>query len=168
MKKLNKNNKGFSLVELLVVIAIMVVLVGVVAPTLLNNIEKSREAKDVQTLDAIAGAIQGIMTDETAYTEILTNLSGKVFALNDLYTNDKTKTKMAEYLAQPKFPDDIAGSVAKSKGKGIYVFYNEGRISVFVGTAASLVGTITLPNAATDSAAGYVVGKRDTKYLVTR
>ena len=28
MKKLNKNNKGFSLVELLVVIAIMVVLVG--------------------------------------------------------------------------------------------------------------------------------------------
>ena len=38
MKKLNKNNKGFSLVELLVVIAIMVVLVGVVAPTLLCDI----------------------------------------------------------------------------------------------------------------------------------
>ena len=32
MKKLNKDNKGFSLVELLVVIAIMVVLVGVIAP----------------------------------------------------------------------------------------------------------------------------------------
>ena len=39
MKKLNKNNKGFSLVELLVVIAIMVVLVGVIAPTLLKIIE---------------------------------------------------------------------------------------------------------------------------------
>ena len=36
MKKLNKNNKGFSLVELLVVIAIMVVLVGVIAPSLLK------------------------------------------------------------------------------------------------------------------------------------
>lgn len=45
MKKLNKNNKGFSLVELLVVIAIMVVLIGVVAPSLLGNIEKSKRSK---------------------------------------------------------------------------------------------------------------------------
>ena len=51
MKKLNKNNKGFSLVELLVVIAIMVVLVGVIAPSLLSNIEKTREAKELQALD---------------------------------------------------------------------------------------------------------------------
>ena len=35
MKKLKNNNKGFSLVEILVVIAIMVVLVGVLAPTIL-------------------------------------------------------------------------------------------------------------------------------------
>ena len=58
MKKLNKNNKGFSLVELLVVIAIMVVLVGVLAPSLLSNIEKTRESKDIQALDTLAGNIQ--------------------------------------------------------------------------------------------------------------
>ena len=57
MKKLNKNNKGFSLVELLVVIAIMVVLVGVLAPSLLSNIEKTRESKDIQALDTLAGNI---------------------------------------------------------------------------------------------------------------
>lgn len=64
MKKLNKNNKGFSLVELLVVIAIMVVLVGVLAPTLLGNIEKTREAKDIQAVDTLAGNVQAAMTDE--------------------------------------------------------------------------------------------------------
>ena len=72
MKKLNKNNKGFSLVELLVVIAIMVVLVGVLAPTLLGNIEKSRVSSDIQVLDSIAGAIQSaIGSDEKAYTDAM-------------------------------------------------------------------------------------------------
>ncbi len=47
MKKTQKRlgNKGFSLVELIVVIAIMAVLVGVLAPTLIRNVEKSREVK---------------------------------------------------------------------------------------------------------------------------
>lgn len=71
MKKLNKNNKGFSLVELLVVIAIMVVLVGVIAPTLLGNIEKSRVASDVQSLDAVASALQNALGTEAAYTEAM-------------------------------------------------------------------------------------------------
>ena len=66
MKNLTKDNKGFSLVELLVVIAIMVVLVGVIAPSLLRNIEKSRVSKDVQNLDNIAAAIQAALMVEDA------------------------------------------------------------------------------------------------------
>ena len=71
MKKLNKDNKGFSLVELLVVIAIMVVLVGVIAPSLLSNIEKTREAKDIQALDTIAGNVQAAMTNESVYDAVI-------------------------------------------------------------------------------------------------
>lgn len=82
MKKLNKNNKGFSLVELLVVIAIMVVLIGVVAPSLLGNIEKAREAKDIQALDTIASNIQAAMTNEDVYDAVVAK---GTFDLKDAY-----------------------------------------------------------------------------------
>lgn len=58
------NNKGFSLVELIVVIAIMAVLMGVLAPTLIGNVEKSRESTDLQNLDTIQGAVTTAMNQE--------------------------------------------------------------------------------------------------------
>lgn len=58
------NNKGFSLVELIVVIAIMAVLMGVLAPTLIGNVEKSRESTDLQNLDSIQGAVTTAMNQE--------------------------------------------------------------------------------------------------------
>lgn len=115
MKKLNKNNKGFSLVELLVVIAIMVVLVGVLAPTLLGNIEKSRVSSDIQVLDSIAGAIQSaIGSDEKAYTEAmaLATATPNEYTVESLYdgisygTEGKKTTNLAglveEYLDEAK------------------------------------------------------------------
>ncbi len=61
MKKMN--NKGFSLVELIVVIAIMAVLVGVLAPTLIKNVEKSRESTDLQNVEEIKTAIETFVAE---------------------------------------------------------------------------------------------------------
>ena len=68
MKKLTKNNKGFSLVELIVVIAIMAVLVGVLAPQLIKYVEKSREATDIQNCDSIATALKSYYSDKEGNT----------------------------------------------------------------------------------------------------
>lgn len=57
-QKLNKNQKGFSLVELIIVIAIMAVLVGVLAPAFLRYVEKSRKSADVSAIDSIMSAME--------------------------------------------------------------------------------------------------------------
>lgn len=50
MKK-STDNKGFSLVELIIVIAIMAILVGMIAIQIIPYIEKTRESRDLTTMD---------------------------------------------------------------------------------------------------------------------
>ena len=49
--------KGFSLVELIVVIAIMAVMVAVLAPSLLQYVERSRAQKDDSAMGEVANDI---------------------------------------------------------------------------------------------------------------
>ena len=55
-KYLAREREGFSLVELIIVIAIMAILIGVIALAVIPNIQRSRESKDLTTLDNIMSA----------------------------------------------------------------------------------------------------------------
>ncbi len=52
-----KSNKGFSLVELIIVIAIMAVLIGVIALAVIPNLERTKESKDISTIDTACHAL---------------------------------------------------------------------------------------------------------------
>lgn len=64
-----KNDKGFSLIELIIAIAILVILTGFLAPNIIRYIEKSRVAKDMQTLDTVYEAVQIALTEENLKVE---------------------------------------------------------------------------------------------------
>ena len=167
MKKLNKNNKGFSLVELLVVIAIMVVLVGVVAPTLLNNIEKSKEAKDIQYLDSIASAVQSSLTNEQAFDEISKNATTAVNATT-LYTDTakfkNTSEVIKDYFAQADIAVKNLGGANVDAADTIMVQYKDGHIIVYVKDTDK--GSLATEDPAKTAEA--LKGKRGTVYYVSR
>ena len=67
-----KKNKGFSLIELIVVVAIMAVLVGVLAPTYLKYVDKTRVQKDVSAVGEVVQAIKVAAADEDVNTALKT------------------------------------------------------------------------------------------------
>ncbi|MEG2296565.1 MAG: prepilin-type N-terminal cleavage/methylation domain-containing protein [Clostridium sp.] len=93
MKK-RKNSKGFSLIELIIAIAILVILTGLLAPQFMRYMEKSREAKDMQVLDTIYGAVQVALTNEDAYAAVTSGKAGAVSRLTS------TGMSLAELLRQ--------------------------------------------------------------------
>ena len=55
---LRKTTDGFSLVEIIIVIAIMAILVGVIALSIIPYLGRSKESKDLSTLDNIGSALK--------------------------------------------------------------------------------------------------------------
>lgn len=97
MKKMRKNNKGFSLVELIVVIAIMAILAVTLAPRLSQYVEKSRKASDQEAINTIFTAAKLANLEDPVEDGYSLNLSetdglytvtaeGKTWTLDDTYT----------------------------------------------------------------------------------
>lgn len=63
MKKITKNNKGFSLIELIIVIAIMAVLVAIIAPNLTKYLGSSKTKTDDKNLDEVKQQVLNAISD---------------------------------------------------------------------------------------------------------
>lgn len=63
MKKITKNNKGFSLIELIIVIAIMAVLVAIIAPNLTKYLGSSKTKTDDKNLDEVRQQVLNAISD---------------------------------------------------------------------------------------------------------
>ncbi len=110
-----KNNKGFSLVELIVVVAIMAVLVGVLTPTLIKQVEKSKHQKDISAVAEIANCMTIALADEK-YASMTCTIT---YTGATVTIGSGTVTELAP---EGTSTSDFLGVVAENLGKTAYTY----------------------------------------------
>ena len=132
-----KDNKGFSLVEIIVVIAIMAVLIGVMAPALMGNIEKSRESNDLTTLDTVFEAVRMACADVNGGKAAGNDVQLKTAkSIDDILSGTDIFSKLViEYLDGVDPMDNITSDSATANSAKMYVKFLDNKVMVWIGTS---------------------------------
>lgn len=131
-KYLSGSNEGFSLVELIIVIAIMAILVGVVALAVIPNLERSRESKDLTTLDNIASALATSVANAGASAKASDSFD--ITSVQAADPADAVKDQMFENLGNCKDVKMVSGA---GKGATITCKYDTTDNTLSVTTGAT-------------------------------
>lgn len=115
-KRFCKDHQGFSLVELVIVIAIMAILVGVIAVQVIPYMEKSREARDISTLDTYLTSF----TTSIAENEYASDINKK--KLSQLPAD--VKKSLVTYL-DTSSDDVLKGHLSSKKTNGSEVYFTK-------------------------------------------
>lgn len=130
MKKMKKNNKGFSLVELIIVIAIMSVLVGVLSPQFVKYVEQARRATDIQNAEQIRTAILADIADGT-----IAGIGTDMTFVNAANGNSATTVCATTITTAPT----VQGNLGNAHGTSFIVNYNAGTGECSVSIVATSV-----------------------------
>jgi type IV pilus assembly protein PilA len=109
-KYLSGSREGFSLVELIIVIAIMAILIGVVALAVIPYLQRSRESKDLSTLDTVCSALTSAVATSQA--------SGKgVIRIADGNLDGASVTESTDKAAAQAVLDDMKTELSSGSKK---------------------------------------------------
>lgn len=111
LKKLNKNQKGFTLVELIIVIAILGVLSALLVPRIMGNVDKAEANKNKSNARTLASEItnhNALMKVEGATAKVVkgTGANGALQA-SDLVDGDTVKFTLPAGITLPIAGFDI-------------------------------------------------------------
>ena len=129
-KKGKTNNAGLTLMEIIIAVAIMAVLVGVITPILVKNVNKSRRAKDLVTAERISTACYvGLATNSDAFDK-WEKWEGLKTTVSATYNGTEEKYDVylvvanEDQLKTAKIPNCFHGTVSEfGKSNGTTGFY---------------------------------------------
>ena len=98
LKKINKNQKGFTLVELIIVIAILGILAALIVPRIMGNVQEAEKSKHISNARTLASEI-------SAYNALKYSENKDDEMIKDKNPLEYTDLKDKITLAEENFPD---------------------------------------------------------------
>ena len=129
MKKLRKNDKGFTLVELIVVLVILALLAAILVPALLGYIDKAKKEKNYQAAQEVHTAVQALATE--SYGKGDTTPTMTLAEIKDLAGIDDLAEVIVKWKSTGKnqktdFQVEAMSVKFKSDSSDVYYTYKQG------------------------------------------